>query len=223
MSFSCGTHDDRWGSDLASAGEFTQSFPSLPATYSPASGEELLEVTIEIPSGVLLNIDSVTGTDVSSTDLEITSCSASGSGSRSRSLGWSASSSRRIPERQVVENAKQFSRDLKRKLRRISRRDGGYSSRSAPETVVPHGGEVTDPATLCRSLTQRFTRSDPNGSCTQRAIHGLRFISSKENGIAGWREVQSKFANLSKDGHLSRCDFSHCIGSFDMMVSRLSI
>ncbi|CAH2071135.1 unnamed protein product [Thlaspi arvense] len=206
MPVSYGTHDDRWASDLASGGEFTQSFPSLPGTYSPASGEELLEVTIEFPSGVLVNIDSVTGTDISGTDPEITSCSASGSGSRS--LGWSASS-----ERQVVTNAIQFSRVLKEKLRRISRRDGGgYSSRSAPEMVVPYGGEITDPANLPRSLTQRFTRLHRNGSCTQRAIHGLRFISSKENGIAGWREVQSKFANLSKDGHLSRCDFAHCIG-----------
>ncbi|KFK31902.1 hypothetical protein AALP_AA6G173900 [Arabis alpina] len=195
--------DDRCGPDLTSAAEFTQSFPSLPVTYSPNSGEELLEVTIEYPSGVLLNIDSVT-------DLEITSCSASGTGSRSRSLGWSASSSRRIPERQLVENAKQFSRDLKRKLQRISRRDGSYSSRSAPETtVVPRGGQIPHPVTLCRSLTQRFTRSDRN---TERAIHGLRFISSKENGIAGWREVQNKFATLSKDGHLSKCDFAHCIG-----------
>ncbi|CAA7019588.1 unnamed protein product [Microthlaspi erraticum] len=206
MSFSYETHDDRWGSDLASSGEFTRSFPSLPANFSPASGEELVEVTSEFPSGALVNIDSVTGTDVSGTDPEITSCSASDSGSRE----WSASSSRR--EYQVVANAKQFSRDLKRKLQRISLRDGGYSSRSAPETAVPGGGEITDPASLVRSLTQRFTKPNRNGSCTQRAIHGLRFISSKENGIAGWREVQTKFANLSKDGHLCRSDFAHCIG-----------
>lgn len=209
MSFSYGAHDDRWGSDLGSAGESTRSFPSFPANFSPASGEELIEVTIENPSGALVNIDSVTGTDVSGTDPEITSCSASDSGSRE----WSASSSRRIREDQVVANAKQFSRYLRRKLRSISLRDGGYSSRSAPETVVPHGGEITYPASLVRSLTQRFTRPHRNGSCTQRAIHGLRFISSKENGIAGWREVQNKFANLSKDGHLCRSDFAHCIGS----------
>ncbi|KAL0877021.1 hypothetical protein Bca101_026726 [Brassica carinata] len=193
MSFS---HDDRWGSDLASAGEFTQSFPSLAATYSPSCGEELLEVTIEYPSGVLLNIDSV-----STTDPEITSCSASGSGSMSRG----ASS-----ERQVVANAKQFSRDLKRKLQGIPRREGGgYSCRSAPEPVVPNGGETPDPVMLCRSLTKRLSR---NGSCTQRAIHGLRFISSKENGIAGWSEVRDKFANLSRDSYLCRSDFARCIG-----------
>ncbi|KAL0684340.1 hypothetical protein Bca4012_051188 [Brassica carinata] len=187
MSFS---HDDRWGSDLASAGEFTQSFPSLGATYSPSCGEELLEVTIEFPSGVLVNIDSV-----STTDPEITSCSASGSGSS---------------ERQVVANAKQFSRDLKRKLQGISQRDGGgYSCRSAPEPVVPHGSETPDPLMLCRSVTKRLNR---NGSCTQRAIHGLRFISSKENEIAAWSEVRDKFANLSKDGYLCRSDFARCIG-----------
>uniref|UniRef100_M4EWG7 FAD-binding FR-type domain-containing protein n=1 Tax=Brassica campestris TaxID=3711 RepID=M4EWG7_BRACM len=190
MSFS---HDDRWGSDLASAGEFTQSFPSLGATYSPSCGEELLEVTIEFPSGVLLNIDSV-----STTDPEITSCSASGSGSS---------------ERLVVANAKQFSKDLKRKLQAgqgISQRDGGgYSCRSAPEPVVPHGGETPDALMLCRSVTKRLNR---NGSCTQRAIHGLRFISSKENEIAAWSEVRDKFANLSKDGYLCRSDFGRCIG-----------
>ncbi|CAN7042677.1 unnamed protein product [Brassica rapa subsp. trilocularis] len=192
MSFS---HDDRWGSDLASAGEFTQSFPSLGATYSPSCGEELLEVTIEFPSGVLLNIDSV-----STTDPEITSCSASGSGSMSRG----ASS-----EGQVVANAKQFSRDLF-KLQGISRHDGGgYSCRSAPEPVVRHGGEIPDALMLCRSVTKRLNR---NGSCTQRAIHGLRFISSKENEIAAWSEVRDKFANLSKDGYLCRSDFARCIG-----------
>lgn len=213
MSFSHGTHDDRWGSDLTSGGEFTQSFPSLPVTYSPSSGEELLEVTIEFPSGVIVNIDSVTGTDVSGTDLEITSCSASNSGSRSRSLGWSASSSHRISELQVVTNATQLS-NLKRKLQSISRRDGGYSSRSAPETVVQH----TDPAVLPRFVSQRLISPHRNKSCTERAIHGLRFISSKENGIVGWREVQNKFVNLSKDGHLHKSDFAHCIGSFVYII-----
>ena len=180
---------------MASAGEFTQSFPSLGATYSPSCGEELLEVTIEFPSGVLLNIDSV-----STTDPEITSCSASGSGSMSRG----ASS-----EGQVVANAKQFSRDLF-KLQGISRHDGGgYSCRSAPEPVVRHGGEIPDALMLCRSVTKRLNR---NGSCTQRAIHGLRFISSKENEIAAWSEVRDKFANLSKDGYLCRSDFARCIG-----------
>ncbi|KAL1195424.1 putative respiratory burst oxidase protein I [Cardamine amara subsp. amara] len=206
MSFSYGTHDDSCGSDLTSAGEFTQSFPSLPVTYSPSSGDELLEITIEYPSGVILNIDSVTGTDVSGTDLEITSNSASGSESRSRSIEWSASS-----ESQVVANAKQFSSDLKRKLKSISRRDGGcYSSRSAPETVVPL--PHTNPTNIPRSSSDILTRPRRNKSCTQRAIHGLKFISSKENGIAGWREVQNKFANLSKEGHLHRSDFAHCIG-----------
>ncbi|CAL9232433.1 unnamed protein product [Arabidopsis halleri] len=203
MSFSGGTHDDRWGSDLASAGELTQSFPSFPATYSPSDGEELVEVTIEFPSGVLLNIESVTST----TDPEITSCSASDSGSKSHSLGWSASSSRRISEFHTVEKAKKFSRDLKEKLQRISL---GYSSRSAPEPVVPNVVDFTDPAVLCRSLTQRLTKS--NGSCTERAIHGLKFISSKDNGIANWKQVQNNFANLSKDGYLCKSDFANCIG-----------
>lgn len=200
MLFSGGTHDDRWGSDIASAGEFTESSSSLPVTYSPSSsGEELVEVTIEFPSGVVLNIDSVTNTDP-----EITSCSASNSGSRSRSLGWSASSSHRISE---LEKAKKFSRELKQKLQRISL---GYSSRSAPEPVVPNVVEITDPALLCRSLTQRLTHR--NGSCTQRAIHGLKFISSKQNGIANWIQVQNNFANLSKDGYICRSDFADCIG-----------
>ncbi|EFH50938.1 hypothetical protein ARALYDRAFT_489958 [Arabidopsis lyrata subsp. lyrata] len=202
MSFSGGTHDDRWGSDLTSAGEFTQSFPSFPATYSPSDGEELVEVTIEFPSGVLLNIESVT-----STDPEITSCSASDSGSKSHSFGWSASSSRRISEFHTVEKAKKFSRDLKEKLQRISL---GYSSRSAPEPVVPNVVDFTDPAVLCRSLTQRLTKS--NGSCTERAINALKFISSKDNRIANWRDVQNNFANLSKDGYLCRSDFANCIG-----------
>ncbi|XP_010455529.1 PREDICTED: probable respiratory burst oxidase homolog protein I [Camelina sativa] len=206
MSFSGGTHDDdRWGSNLASAGEFTQSSQSLPAPYSPfssssSSGEELVEVTIEFPSGVLLNIDSVTTTDQEM----ITSCSASNSGTMSRSLGWSASSSHRNSELHTVERAKKFSRDLKQKLQRISL---GYSSRSAPEPVVPN---VTDHAILCRTLTQRFTNRI--GTSTQRAIHGLKFISSKDNGIADWRQVQNNFVNLSKDGHISRSDFAICIG-----------
>ncbi|CAD5327572.1 unnamed protein product [Arabidopsis thaliana] len=209
MSFSGGTHNDRWGSDLASAGEFTQSFPSLPATYSPSpsssssSGEELLEVTIEFPSGVIINIDSVTGTgtDISGTDLEITSCSDSGSGSRSLSLGWSASSERLT----AGTNSKQ-------QIQKISRRGYGYSSRSAPEPVVPHRGEITDSVNLPRALSQRPTRPNRDGSCTERAIHGLKFISSKENGIVDWNDVQNNFAHLSKDGYLFKSDFAHCIG-----------
>lgn len=204
ISFSSRT---RLGSDLASPGESTQTFQSFPATtYSPPSPEELLELTIDLPSGVIINIDSV-----STTDPEITSCSASGSGSLSANLEfWSAASSHRI-----IQDT-QFSSVLKDKLQKVSRRDRGYSSRSAPETVVPHGGETIDPVVLRRSLTHRFSR---NGSCTQRAIHGLRFISSKENGIAGWREVREKFANLSKDGYLCRSDFAHCIGSSFSLVS----
>ncbi|CAH8359710.1 unnamed protein product [Eruca vesicaria subsp. sativa] len=207
-SYSSRTLDDRWGSDSAYAGESTQSFQSFPPIYSPPSAEELLELTIDSPSGEIVNIDSVT-TDDSTTDPEITSCSASASGSGSMSRNpefWSAASSLRIQDKAAT----QFPRVLRDKLWRVSRRGGGYSSRSAPETVVPHeGGETIDPVTLCRSLTHRFSR---NGSCTQRAIHGLRFISSKDNGISGWGEVRDKFANLSKDGYLCRSDFAHCIG-----------
>ncbi|CAN8308224.1 unnamed protein product [Cochlearia groenlandica] len=209
MSFSYESRSDRFRSDLSSAVEFTQSFPSFPATSSPTSGEDLLEVTIDFPTGAILNIDSVT------TDPEITSPSASDSDSasdsrsRSRSLGWSAS-----PETKVAAaNARQFTIALKEKLRRISRRDGGDSARSAPETVVPYGDDVTaNQISKCRSVTQRFTKPNRSGSGAQRAIRGLRFISGRDNGIAGWREVQSKFANLAKDGHLRRSDFAHCIG-----------
>ncbi|KAG7557418.1 NADPH oxidase Respiratory burst [Arabidopsis suecica] len=191
MSFSGGIHDDRWGSDLTSAGEFTQSFPSFPETYSPSDGEELVEVTIEYPSGVIVNIDS----DISGTDLEITSCSDS-----APSIGWTASSEL------------QLSRVLREKIQKISRRGCGYSSRSAPEPVVPHRGEIIDLFNLPRAVSHRLPSPNRNRSCTERAIHGLKFISSKENGIANWRDVQNNFANLSKDGYLRKIDFANCIG-----------
>ncbi|KAF5938564.1 hypothetical protein HYC85_022823 [Camellia sinensis] len=123
---------------------------------------------------------------------------------------------------EAVAKAKQFSQDLKAELRRFSR-SHGHASRvlsSSPSSalhsiVVGHSGGL-ESALAARALRQQRARLDRTRSGAQKALQGLRFISSrKTNGVDGWNEVENSFYKLAKDGYLYRSDFAQCIGMTD--------
>uniref|UniRef100_A0A6J0PIQ7 Respiratory burst oxidase homolog protein A n=1 Tax=Elaeis guineensis var. tenera TaxID=51953 RepID=A0A6J0PIQ7_ELAGV len=62
-------------------------------------------------------------------------------------------------------------------------------------------------------LIQR-AQLDRTRSAARKALRGLRFIS-KANDVDGWKEVQTNFDKLARNGHLSRSDFAQCIGMKD--------
>jgi len=64
-----------------------------------------------------------------------------------------------------------------------------------------------------RDLRKQRAQLERNSSGAKKALRGLKFISSKSNGVDGWKEVQSNFDSLAKDGFLYRSDFAQCIGS----------
>ncbi|XP_010529624.1 PREDICTED: probable respiratory burst oxidase homolog protein I [Tarenaya hassleriana] len=209
MPFSFGSRKDRRVSDPDG---FAESFSSLPVTDWSGSAEEFLEMTIDLRLGdsfVLRNVEPAVAVEVSGSEPQITSGSAFGSRSRSQSTPPSL----RLRELKAVAMAKQFSDDLTARLKEISWRGCGHSTRSAPETVS-YGGGIINSAVFSRSLSKRPTKTHHSGSPTERAIRGLRFISSKENGIIidAWEEVQRKFDELSTDGYLHRSEFARCIG-----------
>ncbi|THF94378.1 respiratory burst oxidase homolog protein A-like [Camellia sinensis] len=237
-------HERRWASDTVPGN--TLSAGSTPGTNSGSSpaAEEFVEVTLDLQAddtivlrsvepATVLNIDRditvVGGTDtpVSPSFSVSASASASASASRSPTMRRSVSINRLFQfsqelKAEAVAKAKQFSQDLKAELRRFSR-SHGHASRvlsSSPSSalhsiVVGHSGGL-ESALAARALRQQRARLDRTRSGAQKALQGLRFISSrKTNGVDGWNEVENSFYKLAKDGYLYRSDFAQCIGMTD--------
>ncbi|GMP96416.1 hypothetical protein CsSME_00045075 [Camellia sinensis var. sinensis] len=235
-------HERRWASDTVPGN--TLSAGSTPGTNSGSSpaAEEFVEVTLDLQAddtivlrsvepATVLNIDRditvVGGTDTPVSPSFSVSASASASASRSPTMRRSVSINRLFQfsqelKAEAVAKAKQFSQDLKAELRRFSR-SHGHASRvlsSSPSSalhsiVVGHSGGL-ESALAARALRQQRARLDRTRSGAQKALQGLRFISSrKTNGVDGWNEVENSFYKLAKDGYLYRSDFAQCIGMTD--------
>ncbi|KAI7994170.1 hypothetical protein LOK49_LG11G02721 [Camellia lanceoleosa] len=235
-------HERRWASDTVPGN--TLSAGSTPGTNSGSSpaAEEFVEVTLDLQAddtivlrsvepATVLNIDRditvVGGTDTPVSPSFSVSASASASASRSPTMRRSVSINRLFQfsqelKAEAVAKAKQFSQDLKAELRRFSR-SHGHASRvlsSSPSSalhsiVVGHSGGL-ESALAARALRQQRARLDRTRSGAQKALQGLKFISSrKTNGVDGWNEVENSFYKLAKDGYLYRSDFAQCIGMTD--------
>jgi respiratory burst oxidase len=102
---------------------------------------------------------------------------------------------------EAVSKAKQFSQELKAELRRFS------WSRNGSETALE-----------ARDLRKQRAQYDRNRSGAKKALHGLKFISSKSNGVDAWNEMQSNFDRFAKDG-----SFNHFSANFVSVSSILHV
>ncbi|XP_059442674.1 respiratory burst oxidase homolog protein A-like [Corylus avellana] len=63
-----------------------------------------------------------------------------------------------------------------------------------------------------RAQRRQLARLNQNRSGAQRALRGLRFISTKtQDAVDAWDQVHSNFDVLARDGFLDRTDFARCI------------
>jgi len=194
-------HERRWASDTVPEIAFVSGGTS-PGTESYSVADEYVEVTLDVQDDhtiVLRGFEPVTAVNVDD--------GYAPSGNETPvSSAWSPSIRRSSPNRwrqfsqelkaEAVAKARQFSQELKAELRRFSWSQGGS------ETAV-----------VRRDLRKQRAQLERNSSGAKKALRGLKFISSKSNGVDGWKEVQSNFDSLAKDGFLYRSDFAQCIGS----------
>ena len=199
---------------------------SSPATES-GSAEEFVEVILDLQDDDTIVLRSVEPATVVNVDQDggaggsANSASASASGSRSPTSIRRSSSSRlrqfsQELKAEAVAKAKQFSQELRAELKRFSWSHGhGSRAMSSAVTSVHNAGGPGagfDSALAARALRRQRAQLDRTRSGAQKALRGLRFISTKTNGVDAWNEVQTSFDKLAKDGFLDRSDFAQCIG-----------
>lgn len=214
-------HERRWASDTVPGKPLSAG--SSPATEG-GSAEEFVEVTLDLQDDdtiVLRSVEPATVINVDQDGAGGGATPASASGSRSPPSIKRSSSSRlrqfsQELKAEAVAKAKQFSQELKAELKRFSWSHGhGSRTMSSAVTSVHNAGGPGagfDSALAARALRRQRAQLDRTRSGAQKALRGLRFISTKTNGVDEWNEVQSSFYKLSKDGFLNRSDFAQCIG-----------
>ena len=224
-------HERRWASDTV-PGRATISAGTSPGTESTSAGaEEFVEVTLDLQDDDTIVLRSVEPAAVINVD---DGTLAGGSGyetpaSVPRSPTIRRNSSRGLRQfsqelkAEAVAKAKQFSQELKAELRRFSW-SHGHASRALSSSSAQNGtggtaGGGFATALAARALRKQRAQLDRTRSGAHKALRGLRFISSKSNGVDAWTEVQSNFDRLAKDGYLHRADFAQCIGSFLFQTS----
>ncbi|GAU29465.1 hypothetical protein TSUD_227300, partial [Trifolium subterraneum] len=196
-------HERRWASDTLLA-NITVGTNTSPGTDSNSDTDEYVEVTLDIHKDdtvVLRSIEPLSTVNidagVSTTGNETTTSATRPSMTRRNSTNMLRRLSHEM-KAEAVAKAKQFSQELKAELRRFS------LSRSGSETAL-----------TARDLRKQRAQHDRNRSGAKKALHGLKFISSKSNGVDAWNEMQSNFDKFAKDGFLYRNDFAQCIGMGD--------
>ncbi|CAA7053814.1 unnamed protein product [Microthlaspi erraticum] len=214
----------RWSFDSVSAGNIGSASTS-PGTECSNGGysQEFVEVTIDLQDDdtiVLRSVEPATAIiDIS--DIETASTSGGGGGggmltpvSISRSPTMKRTSSNRLRQfshelkAEAVAKAKQLSQEL--------RRFSWSRSFSGTLSAANQTGGLVNSALEARALRKQRAQLDRTRSSAQRALRGLRFISSNENkNVDAWNDVQSNFEKLSKNGFVYRSDFAHCIGMKD--------
>ncbi|GAB4834487.1 hypothetical protein Ancab_032743 [Ancistrocladus abbreviatus] len=236
-------HGRRWASDTVPAGK-TMSGSSSPvaelstsATPSSVGAEEFVEVTLDIEDDdtiVLRSVEPATNLNMDAESVSGSTISGILAGestppsTKSRSPTIRRSSSSRLRQfsqelkAEAVAKARHFSQELKNELRRFSWSHGNAPRilSSAPHSTG-HSGSVLDvsghyeAAFAARARRKQQAQLNRTRSGAQKALKGLRFISSKTNGVDAWNEVQKNFEKLAKDGYLHRADFAQCIGMKD--------
>ncbi|KAG6579534.1 Respiratory burst oxidase-like protein F, partial [Cucurbita argyrosperma subsp. sororia] len=199
-------HERRWASDTVT-GNAKMSAGSSTGTESSAA-EVFVEVTVDLQNDdriVLRSVEPDTVINIDNAASVGSEAPKSASMSRSPTAKRSSSNLLRLFSQELkaeaVAKARQFSQELKR-----FSWSNGHSTDS---------GNGFDSALAARALRKRQAQLDRTRSGACKALPGLRFISSKTNGVDAWNEIQSNFDKLAKDGVLYRSDFAHCIGMKD--------
>ncbi|KAL1213923.1 Respiratory burst oxidase-like protein F [Cardamine amara subsp. amara] len=205
----------RWSFDSVSAGRIAVGSASTSPGTEYSNSEEFVEVTIDLQDDDTIVLRSVEPATTSIINVDIsdeTLTTSTTPVSISRSPTMKRTSSNRLRQfsqelkAEAVAKAKQLSQELKR-----------FSwSRSFSGTLTQTGGVgLVNSALEARALRKQRAQLDRTRSSAQRALRGLRFISTKNKNVDGWNDVQSNFEKLSKNGYIYRSDFAHCIGMKD--------
>ncbi|XP_014508795.1 respiratory burst oxidase homolog protein A [Vigna radiata var. radiata] len=213
-------HERRWASDTV-PGRPTVSAGTSPGTDSTSAAEEFVEVTLDLQDDDTIVLRSVEPASVINIDDGVAGSGYETPASVSRSPTIRRSSSRGFRQfsqelkAEAVAKARQFSQELKSELRRFSW-SHSQASRAFSSSSGPNGaGGGFETALAARALRRQRAQLDRTRSGAHKALRGLKFISSKSNGVDAWNEVQNSFDRLSKDGFLNRADFAQCIGMKD--------
>jgi respiratory burst oxidase len=223
----------RWASDtVPNRALSTESSPARTSDYN--SVEEFVEVTLDLQDDntiVLRSVEPATVINVDDGGSERAGAQAtvSASAPTSRSTSIRRSSSNKLRQfsqelkAEAVAKARQlFSNEFRAELvRRFSwgrSRSHGHASRTPLALAVAQTGAGAEngyaSAMEARARRRERAQLDRTRSGAQKALRGLRFISTKTNGaVDAWNQVQSSFNVLAKDGFLYRSDFAQCIGT----------
>lgn len=222
-------HERRWASDTV-PGKATVSAGTSPGTDSNSAAEEFVEVTLDLQDDdtiVLRSVEPATAVINIDDGIAVSGNETPASASRSPTIRRTPSNRLRQFSQELkaeaVAKARQFSQELKAELRRFSWSHGHatrtLSSSSAQNGIAGVGGGGFETALAARALRKQRAQLDRTRSGAQKALRGLKFISSKSNGVDAWNEVQSNFDRLAKDGFLHRADFAQCIGASRLQLS----
>lgn len=200
-------HERRWASDTVPEMAFVSAGTSPGTEYNSVT-DEYVEVTLDVHDDHTIVLRDVEPVTVVNIDDGV----ATSGNETPTSSAWSPSIRRSSPNRwrqfsqelkaEAVAKARQFSQELKAELRWFSWSQGG-----------------SEAALVARDLRKQRAQLERNRSDTKKALRGLKFISSKSNGVDAWNEVQSNFYSLAKDGYLYRTDFAQCIGTIPFQIS----
>ncbi|KAJ8649400.1 hypothetical protein MRB53_002423 [Persea americana] len=222
----------RWASDTVDGRGISAGSSPRSDAATTTGDEELVEVTLDFQDDdtiVLRSVEPATAIEFDLHDFggdsETTATATPVSASRSPTMRRSSSHRLRQFSQELkaeaVARARQFSHELKAELRRFSW-SHGHASRSSSGTggqAAGGGGAVTDARLAARALRRQRAQLDRTTSGAQKALRGLKFISSSGTGggavVDSWNEIQKSFEKLSRDGFLHRSDFAQCIGMKD--------
>ncbi|XP_074315681.1 respiratory burst oxidase homolog protein F-like [Silene latifolia] len=122
---------------------------------------------------------------------------------------------------------KQFSHEIKAEIskakqsfsqkltKRLSWNSGMSSKVMSDSLSVNQFDSGVDSKLAERKRRREIAELSRSRSGAQRAIKGLRFISTNSKGNVSWEEVETNYEKLAKDGYLYRTDFALCIGMTD--------
>ncbi|BAT73029.1 Respiratory burst oxidase-like protein [Vigna angularis] len=213
-------HERRWASDTV-PGRATVSAGTSPGTDSSSAVEEFVEVTLDLQDDDTIVLRSVEPASVINIDDGVAGSGYETPASVSRSPTMRRSSSRGFRQfsqelkAEAVAKARQFSQELKSELRRFSWSHSQASRALSSSSGHNGAGGGFETALAARALRRQRAQLDRTRSGAHKALRGLKFISSKSNGVDAWNEVQNSFDRISKDGFLNRADFAQCIGMKD--------
>ncbi|XP_068660176.1 respiratory burst oxidase homolog protein A-like isoform X4 [Aristolochia californica] len=191
-------HERRWASDTVTGKTVVGGL---------SDEEELVEVTLDFQDDYTVVLRSVEPAAAAESDHD----RAFSSGTASPTIRRSSSSHRlrqfsQELKAEALARAKQFSHELKAELKRFSWSHGHTSPSSAQAQLE-----------AARAVRRQRAQLDRTRSGAQKALKGLRFISSSTpaGGPDAWNQIQHNFQQLAKDGFLYRTDFAQCIGMKD--------